>query len=90
MLNFWDAPHAITTEPSGEIEPPAPADAETLYGPSATNVASIGYIGARNRLLAEARGEFALSLDDDAEIVGPGFVPVIRRHFAANPRCGRM
>lgn len=47
-----------------------------------------GYIAARNELLAAARGELAISLDDDAEIATPGFLDRIAEHFAAHPRCG--
>src|SRR4051812_24333911 len=43
-----------------------------------------GLIAARNRLLGEAQGEFAISLDDDAEIVGGGFLSRIPAHFAEN------
>ena len=50
--------------------------------------ARTGYIAARNELLAAARGELAISLDDDAEIVTPGFLDRIAEHFAAHPRCG--
>src|SRR5579862_2165889 len=46
-----------------------------------------GYIAARNRLLAEARGDYALTLDDDAEILTRDFSARVCRHFAANPRC---
>lgn len=48
----------------------------------------IGLIAARNRLLNAAKGAFAISLDDDAEIVTPGFVPMILDYFAEHPRCG--
>jgi GT2 family glycosyltransferase len=47
-----------------------------------------GYIAARNELLAAARGELAISLDDDAEIATAGFLDRIAEHFAAHPRCG--
>jgi len=47
-----------------------------------------GYIAARNELLAAARGELAISLDDDAEIATPGFLARIAEHFDARPRCG--
>ncbi len=47
-----------------------------------------GYIPARNELLAAARGELAISLDDDAEIVTPGFLERIAEHFESHPRCG--
>ena len=50
--------------------------------------ARTGYIAARNELLAAAGGELAISLDDDAEIVTPGFLDRIAEHFAAHPRCG--
>jgi GT2 family glycosyltransferase len=50
--------------------------------------ARTGYIAARNELLAAARGELAISLDDDAEIVTPGFLDRIAEHFAAHPCCG--
>ncbi len=47
-----------------------------------------GYIAARNELLDLARGELAISLDDDAEIVTPGFLDLVAEHFEAHPRCG--
>ncbi len=47
-----------------------------------------GYIEARNELLAAARGELAISLDDDAEIAGPGFLDHIAELFETHPRCG--
>lgn len=47
-----------------------------------------GYTAARNKLLRAARGEYAISLDDDAEIITPEFIPVILDHFKNNPRCG--
>ena len=47
-----------------------------------------GYIAARNELLAAARGELAISLDDDAEIASPGFLDRIAELFEAHPRCG--
>lgn len=49
-----------------------------------------GYIAARNRLLADARGDFALSLDDDAEIVTQDFAARVFRHFAENPLCAAL
>lgn len=52
------------------------------------HAARTGYIAARNELLAEARGELAISLDDDAEIVTPGFLERMAGHFEAHPRCG--
>src|SRR5687768_8923254 len=47
-----------------------------------------GYTAARNRLLREARGEYAISLDDDAEIITPEARSVVLDHFTNNPRCG--
>ena len=47
-----------------------------------------GYIAARNELLDLARGELAISLDDDAEIVTPGFLDLVAEHFETHPRCG--
>jgi glycosyltransferase involved in cell wall biosynthesis len=52
--------------------------------------ACTGYIVARNELLAAARGELAISLDDDAEIATPGFLDLVAEHFAAHPRCGAL
>jgi hypothetical protein len=40
----WSEPHATAVEPLGEIEPPAPADASTEYGPFALNVAAIVWV----------------------------------------------
>ncbi|SPF37282.1 Family 2 glycosyl transferase [Candidatus Sulfopaludibacter sp. SbA4] len=48
----------------------------------------VGLIAARNRLLNATNAAFALSLDDDAEIVTAGFVPLILEYFASHPRCG--
>jgi glycosyltransferase involved in cell wall biosynthesis len=48
----------------------------------------IPYIAARNRLLGIARGEYAISLDDDAEIITPDFVPVMLDHFKNHATCG--
>src|SRR5688572_4304458 len=47
-----------------------------------------GYTAARNKLLRAARGEYAISLDDDAEITTPESISVILDHFKNNPRCG--
>ena len=47
-----------------------------------------GYTAARNKLLRAARGEYAISLDDDAEIVTPECVPIILDHFRNYPQCG--
>ena len=47
-----------------------------------------GYIAARNELLAAARGELAISLDDDAEIASPGSLDRIAELFETHPRCG--
>lgn len=52
------------------------------------HAARSGYIAARNELLAAARGELAISLDDDAEIASPGFLERIAELFEARPRCG--
>jgi GT2 family glycosyltransferase len=49
-----------------------------------------GYITGRNQLLERARGSYALSLDDDAEIVTPDFIAAILAYFAAHPRCAVM
>jgi len=51
---------------------------------------SRGYIAGRNRLLGMAVGTYAISLDDDSEIVSPEALPEIARHFAENPRCGAI
>lgn len=48
---------------------------------------SVGYITARNRLMAEARGDLALTLDDDAAIVTNDFSNLVRRHFGDHPGC---
>jgi GT2 family glycosyltransferase len=48
----------------------------------------IGYIAARNRLLDRARGSYAISLDDDAEVLSSDFLATIAAHFEANPHCG--
>lgn len=52
------------------------------------HAARTGYIAARNELLAAADGELAISLDDDAEIVTPGFLSCIAEHFGDHSRCG--
>ena len=40
-MNVWLFPQFTETFPLGEIEPPEPAEAEIVYGPSATKVAAI-------------------------------------------------
>lgn len=52
--------------------------------------AGVGYIAARNRLLAATRAPVALILDDDAEVVSQDFVAALLAHFAAEPDCGAI
>jgi GT2 family glycosyltransferase len=49
-----------------------------------------GYTVARNKLLRMAKGEYAISLDDDAEIITPDFAPFILDYFRDHPRCAVM
>jgi GT2 family glycosyltransferase len=66
------------------------ADAVAASFPSVRllrHAARTGYIPARNELQAAAHGELAISLDDDAEIVTPGFLERIAEHFDSHPRC---
>jgi GT2 family glycosyltransferase len=50
----------------------------------------IAFTAARNHLLRVASGEYAISLDDDAEIVTPGFAGEVLVYFERNPNCAVM
>ncbi len=51
---------------------------------------SRGYIASRNELLSRARGQYAISLDDDAEFLSHDPLEEIDRHFVQNPNCGAI
>lgn len=51
------------------------------------NDRQIGYIAARNILINKANGIYAISLDDDLEIITPDFIPLIDNYFKQNSRC---
>lgn len=53
-----------------------------------TSVERVGYIEARNRLLDRVPGEYAVSLDDDAELISPAAIRIVERTFQSYPRCG--
>lgn len=54
------------------------------------NENSVGLIEARNRLLSAAKGQYAISLDDDAHFVTPNALASIKTHFDRYPRCGAL
>ena len=52
------------------------------------NKHSIGLIGSRNKLLSMARGNYAISLDDDAHFLSQNPLEIIEKTFSENPQCG--
>jgi len=52
------------------------------------NESSKGYLFCRNTMLNAAKGEFAISLDDDAHFVTENPLDILKSHFDENPECG--
>ncbi|MES2780139.1 MAG: glycosyltransferase family A protein [Bacteroidota bacterium] len=52
------------------------------------NLRSIGLIGSRNKLLAMARGQYSISLDDDAHFLSEHPLEHIEQTFQTIPDCG--
>ncbi|GEP50404.1 hypothetical protein FNO01nite_10760 [Flavobacterium noncentrifugens] len=52
------------------------------------NESSKGYLFCRNTMLNAAKGEFAISLDDDAHFVTENPLDILKSHFDENPDCG--
>ena len=52
------------------------------------NPKSIGLIGSRNKLMALAKGQYAISLDDDAHFLSENPLEEIEKMFKNTPDCG--
>ena len=52
------------------------------------NPKSIGLIGSRNKLMALAKGQYAISLDDDAHFLSENPLEEIENMFRTHPDCG--
>jgi glycosyltransferase involved in cell wall biosynthesis len=53
-----------------------------------SNITSKGYIYSRNFLLNRSKGDFAISLDDDAHFLTQEPLKLIENYFRNNPLCG--
>lgn len=52
------------------------------------NIKSLGLIHNRNVLLNSCKGDYAISLDDDAHILTDNTLEIISSYFENNPKCG--
>jgi len=52
------------------------------------NESSKGYLFCRNTMLNTVKGEFAISLDDDAHFITENPLDILKSHFNENPDCG--
>ncbi|MCF6129918.1 glycosyltransferase family 2 protein [Flavobacterium sp. AS60] len=52
------------------------------------NEVSKGYIFCRNKMLNETTADFAISLDDDAQILNENPIQIITDYFSNTPSCG--
>ena len=55
-----------------------------------SNTFSKGYLYCRNKMLNETKGDFAISLDDDAHFITEGVLEKIESYFIENPRTGLL
>ena len=53
-----------------------------------TNQKNKGYIHNRNYLLNHCKGNFAISLDDDACFLSENYLEIIENYFASHTNCG--
>ena len=80
--------HEIVVFDNGSVDGTAAAVASEF--PEVTLVAQspgLAFTAARNRLMTLARGDYALSLDDDSEVVTADFARIVLDYFEEHPRC---